>query len=446
MTTSTGSAVRLRAARALREVLDRGRNLGDALEGLGHAFPESRDRALIRRLCNRVLRDLPALEWRLGRLLQKPLPRRAREIHYLLLTGIDQLCEGREPPAAIVHACVAAARGAGHARLAGLVNAVLRNHQRRAAELESALPEDPAIRLGYPRWLLDRIRHDWPGGGSGGGPDGWRAIAEAGNRPPPLWLRVNRRRTTPERLRDELAAAGIDAETDERFPDALRLDRPAPVSTLPGFADGQFSVQDAGAQSAADLLDLSPGHKVLDACAAPGGKAAHILERADVDLTAVELDPARAERVGETFTRLGLAGRVVVGDAADPESWGAAREYDRILIDAPCSATGVIRRHPDIRWLRREADLAGNVRVQRALLEALWPRLAPGGLLVYATCSILHAENRNQAREFIADHADAEACDAGLPDSVAVDPGRQILPGRLDRDGFYYLRLRRLRR
>ncbi|MDT8450875.1 MAG: 16S rRNA (cytosine(967)-C(5))-methyltransferase RsmB, partial [Wenzhouxiangellaceae bacterium] len=364
----------------------------------------------------------------------------------LLLTGIDQLREGREPPAAIVHACVAAARAAGQARLAGLVNAVLRNHQRRAAALESALPEDPAIRLGYPRWLIDRIRQDWPGDGSGGGPDGWREIAEAGNRPPPLWLRINRRRTTPAKLGEKLAAAGIDAAADQRFPDALRLDRAARVSALPGFAAGEFSVQDAGAQAAAGLLDLAPGQKVLDACAAPGGKAAHILERADVDLTAVELDPARARRVGETFERLGLAGRVVVGDAADPDAWGAARDYDRILIDAPCSATGVIRRHPDIRWLKREADLAGNVLVQRAILEALWPRLAPGGLLVYATCSILHAENRNQARDFIADHADAEAFDAELPDSVAVAPGRQILPGRLDRDGFYYLRLRRLRR
>lgn len=436
MNASTGAEARLVAARALSSVLDQRRNLGDALADLDVQLADSRDRALVRRLCNRVLRDLPALEWRLGRLLRKPLPRKARDIHFLLLLALDQLLEGREPPHAIVHASVAAARRAGQHHLSGLVNAVLRNQQRRAGELEAAMPRDPALRLGYPDWLLDAIRHDWP--------DRWSEIAEAGNRTPPIWLRINRRRSTPEALCRKLAESGIQASTSPLFPDALRLDHPARVSDLPGYAEGEFSVQDAGAQSAAGLLDLKDGQRVLDACAAPGGKSAHILECANVDLTALEIDPARARRIEETFDRLRLNGRVVVGDAAAPEDRVGPESFDRILVDAPCSATGVLRRHPDIRWQRQPGDIAENAALQGRILDALWPLLARGGLLVYASCSILHAENRDQAREFIARHADAQPIDANLDESVPTDPGHQILPGSLDRDGFYYLCLRRV--
>lgn len=436
MNATAGAEARLVAARALAAVLDQRRNLGDALTDLDRQLADSRDRALVRRLCNRVLRDYPALEWRLGQLLRKPLGRKAREIHFLLLLALDQLIEGREPAHAVVHASVAAARSAGQHHLSGLVNAVLRNQQRRAAELDEKLPGDPALRLGYPAWLLDAIRRDWP--------DQWRAIAEAGNRKPPVWLRVNRRRSTPDDLCRKLAANGIQAASSRQFPDAVRLDHPARVSSLPGYAEGEFSVQDAGAQAAAALLELAHGQRVLDACAAPGGKAAHILECADVALTALEVDPIRAERIGETFDRLGLKGRVVTGDAAAPETWAGTERYDRILIDAPCSATGVLRRHPDIRWQRQPGDIEENARLQARILDALWPLLAPGGLLVYASCSILHAENRDQARDFIARHADAQLHEADLEDAVATDPGRQVLPGSLDRDGFYYLRLRRL--
>ncbi|HKL50294.1 MAG TPA: 16S rRNA (cytosine(967)-C(5))-methyltransferase RsmB [Wenzhouxiangellaceae bacterium] len=438
MSTKIGAEARLVAARALAAVLDQRRNLGDALADLDRQLGDSRDRALVRRLCNRVLRDFPALEWRLNQLLRKPLGRKAREIHFLLLLALDQLIEGREPAHAVVHASVAAARSAGQHHLSGLVNAVLRNQQRRAAELEDKMPRDPALRLGYPGWLLDAIRRDWPAQ--------WREIAEAGNRKPPVWLRVNRRRSTPDELCRKLAEAGIKAGTSSHFPDAVRLDHPARVSSLPGFAEGEFSVQDAGAQAAAALLELEDGQRVLDACAAPGGKAAHILECCDAELTALEMDPARAERIRETFKRLGLAGEVVVGDAAAPGDWAGTQLFDRILVDAPCSATGVLRRHPDIRWQRQPGDVVENAALQGRILDALWPLLAPGGLLVYASCSILHAENRDQARDFIARHADAQPLDTNLDESVATDPGRQILPGSLDRDGFYYLRLRRLHR
>lgn len=437
MNAAAGAEARLVAARALAAVLDQRRNLGDALADLDGQLGDSRDRALVRRLCNRALRDYPALEWRLGQLLRKPLARRAREIHFLLLSALDQMIEAREPAHAIVHSSVAATRYAGQHHLSALVNAVLRSYQRRAQQLEAEMPADPALRLGYPAWLLDAIRRDWP--------DQWRQIAEAGNRKPPMWLRVNRRRSTPEKLRLKLAEGGIQAATSAHFPDAIRLDHPARVSSLPGFAEGEFSVQDAGAQSAAALLDLEDGQRVLDACAAPGGKAAHILECADVALTALEIDPARAERIGQTFQRLGLKGRVLIGDAAEPETWAGGQQFDRILIDAPCSSSGVLRRHPDIRWQRQPGDIAENARLQALILRALWPKLAPGGLLVYASCSILHAENRDQAREFAAGHADAQRHETELEDAVAVDPGCQILPGSLDRDGFYYFRLRRLR-
>ncbi len=431
----TGAAARRIAARALTDVLDSGHSLTDALADLQAQLPEGRDRALVRRLCNRVLRDRPALEWRLSRLLRKPLPKKARAIHFLLIGALDQLIEGREPAAAIVHATVAAARAAGHPHLAGLVNAVLRNHQRRAEALQR-LPDEPSIRLGYPDWLLDRIRADWP--------SHWRSIAAAGNRPPPTWLRVNRRRSDIAGIRDRLSDAGLDTHFDERFPDALRLDRSAAVTALPGFTDGLFSIQDAGAQAAADLLDLRAGLRVLDACAAPGGKAAHILERADVELTAIDSDAARAPRIEDNFRRLGLNGRIVVGDASRADAFDGAARFDRILVDAPCSATGVMRRHPDVRWLRRPTDVDRTTAVQRRILQTVWPLLEPGGLLVYASCSILRAENCEQIRAFIAHHADAEAVDLDLIDPVPMDPGYQILPGSLDRDGFYYAGLRRL--
>jgi 16S rRNA (cytosine967-C5)-methyltransferase len=431
-----GAPARCVAARALSDVLDSGRSLTDALSGLDAALDATRDRAFVRRLCNRILRALPALEWRLSRLLGKPLPRHAREVHFLLLCAIDQLIEGREPAPAVVHATVAATRTAGHPHLAGMVNAVLRNHQRRAEEL-SRLPDRAPIRFGYPDWLLDRIRADWP--------DCWKAVAAAGNQPPPTWLRVNRRRAGVGEILERLAESEIEGHVDARLPDAIRLDRSAAVTTLPGFSEGLVSIQDAGAQTAARLLDLEDGQRVLDACAAPGGKSAHILETADVELTAIDNDATRLPRIEENLRRLGLTGRIALGDASTGADFAAGARYDRILIDAPCSATGVMRRHPDVRWLRRADDIDRNTTTQRRILETLWPRLEPGGLLVYASCSILRAENCEQIRAFIERNADARAIEFDIIDSVATDPGHQILPGSLDRDGFFYAGLRRLR-
>lgn len=431
--TTIGAQPRVEAALALREVLDRGRALTDALAGLGDRLPDRRDRAQTRRLCNRVLRDWPALDAEVRSRLNKPLDRRNRWIHFLLAVALDELGEEREPAPAVVHAAVEAARAGRAVPLAGLVNAVLRGRLR---EGPPRRPDDDSHRYGMPGWLADRIRTDWP--------EDADAILAAGNRPPPTWLRINARRTTRDDAASALRAAGIGCSTPDAFPDAIQLDHPAAVTDLPGFAEGRLSVQDAGAQAAADLLQLDDGQHVLDACAAPGGKAAHILERADVDLVAVESDAKRASRIGESLQRLGLKARVEIGDASQPADWWDGRPFDRILIDAPCSATGVLRRHPDIRWLRRPEDIEANAALQARMLDALWPTLAPGGLLVYASCSILQVENRDQGRQFLERQSDAEAIDFALPASRFVDPGRQILPGDLDRDGFYYLVLRRL--
>lgn len=432
-----GSGPRLIAARALKRVLDEGRALDAVLPGLLADEAESRDRALTRRLCHGVLRDWPAVDHLITQLLDRPLARRDREIHFLLAVSLSELRDGREPERAIVHAGVEAARGIRAGRLAGLANGVLRTYLRQREALEAGLEDDPVMRFGYPRWLIDRIRHDWP--------EEAETILAASNATPPVWLRVNRRYWTRDEAAGALDEAGFATRTPTGFADALVLGTRASVSTLPGFAEGGLSVQDGAAQQVVETLGPVDGERVLDACAAPGGKSAHVLERADVDLTAVDIDPARLEQVAATLERLHLKARLVPGDAARPDDWWDGTAFDRILIDAPCSATGVIRRHPDIRWLRRASDIGTLVETQRMLVDALWPLLKPGGILVYATCSVLAEENAEQTRSFLERHADARAIEETRLPGRPVRPGRQCLPGEADCDGFYYFSARRLR-
>ncbi|TVQ37039.1 MAG: 16S rRNA (cytosine(967)-C(5))-methyltransferase RsmB [Wenzhouxiangella sp.] len=431
-----GSAPRLAAARALIQVLDQGRNLDMALDSALAGLVTAQDRSLARRLSHAVLRDWPALDYLLSALIKRRPARRDRLVWFILAVGLAELRDQREPAPAVVHAAVAAVAGAGLARLKGLANAVLRNFQRQRAVLESDLAADPVRAWGYPAWLIERLRHDWPGQ--------WERVLTAGNQPPPLSLRVNRRYWSREKALAELVAAGHEAGSIASLPDALVLTRRAAISALPGFTAGGLSVQDGAAQLAVEHLELAAGQRVLDACAAPGGKAAHILERADVDLTALDIDAARLDQVGDNFRRLKLDGRLLPGDAADPMTWWDGQAFDRILVDAPCSATGVIRRHPDIRWLRKSGDIAALVDLQARILDALWPLLAPGGILVYATCSVLAAENHDQGRSFLERHEDAEVIDHDHLPGLACSPGRQILPGMLDMDGFYHLAMRRL--
>ena len=431
-----GALPRLQAARAIQGVLDGGQALEAALEPLLAPLTEARDRALARRLCHALLRDWPAIDYALKQLLRKPLARRVRTARFVLAIGLAELRQRREPDHAVVHCAVEAARLGGFAPLAGLVNAVLRNYLRRRESLEPQQALDPVLRWGYPGWLIEQIRADWPAE--------WECILEAGNQPPPLVVRVNRRYWTREQARTALHAAGVDSEAPPLAADALILDRHAHVSSLPGFAEGGLSVQDGAAQRAVEHLELVDGLRVLDACAAPGGKAAHILERARVDLTALEVDPPRLERMARNLERLGLSARCRAVDATRPDEWWDGHAFDRILIDAPCSATGVIRRHPDIRWLRKPADLNALVATQRALLDALWPLLAPGGILVYATCSLLRAENERQAASFVERYGHIEVIEQAEQPGRACAPGRQILPGEAGMDGFYYLSVRRL--
>jgi 16S rRNA (cytosine967-C5)-methyltransferase len=296
---------------------------------------------------------------------------------------------------------------------------VLRNYLRDRGALDADVARIESVRHRHPQWWIDRLRRDHP--------TAWGAILDAGNARPPMTLRVNVRRTTVAAYAARLAAAGIGARPVATA--GLLLDRPCPVSDLPGFDVGEVSVQDAAAQRAAELLDLAAGHRVLDACAAPGGKAAHILEVADVALVAVDADHARSARIGAGFMRLGLQGTILTADAADLPAWFDGRPFDRVLIDAPCSASGVVRRHPDIKWLRRDEDIAAFARQQDRLLDALWQVLAADGRMLYATCSVFREENADRIDAFLARHRDATA--------LTVPGGAQWLPDAAH-DGFFY--------
>jgi 16S rRNA (cytosine967-C5)-methyltransferase len=312
----------------------------------------------------------------------------------------------------------------------GLVNAVLRRAQRERDQSAAVLSE--AAQWSHPGWLLQRLQSAWP--------EEWQAICAANNQAAPMTLRINRRRAARDAYQEMLAARDSVAEFTAYSPDGLRLERPLPVTALPGFSDGWVSVQDEAAQLAALLLAPQPGERVLDACAAPGGKTAHLLEvQPELDgLLALDQSAERLVRCSDTLRRLGLRADCQVGDAAQPEHWWDGRPFDRILIDAPCSATGVIRRHPDIKLLRRPDDIDRLRAQQQDILEALWPLLRPGGRLLYATCSVLPEENTQQVRDFLQRHPDARERAIAAPWGRPQQAGRQILPGEAGMDGFYF--------
>ncbi|RMD80777.1 MAG: 16S rRNA (cytosine(967)-C(5))-methyltransferase RsmB [Gammaproteobacteria bacterium] len=436
------------ADRALGELLEPPGEGPERARGIGPPPAANRiadraaDRALTRELCLGALRWAPRLRALLPGLLHRPLPPREGLLEALLLVGLHQLLHLRIPDHAAVAATVEAARLLGRPRAAPLVNAVLRAAQRRRAALEAAWRDPaapPELRWAHPAWLVEALRR--------GRPQAWEAILEAGNRPAPMTLRVHRGRLDREAYRARLAEGGLAARPCRHAPEGLVLERPVPVEGLPGFAEGLVSVQDEAAQLAAGLLlpegRPARGLRVLDACAAPGGKAAHLLEgRPGLELVAVERDPGRLERLRGTLARLGLEARLVLGDAAEPGGWWDGRPFHRILLDAPCSGTGVIRRHPDIKLLRRPEDVAALVRAQARLLEALWPLLAPGGRLLYATCSVLPEEDEEVVSAFLARHPEARALPLPVspqaPWGRPAGPGRLILPGEEGMDGFYY--------
>ena len=369
------------------------------------------------------LRQLGRLDAWLDALLERPLT--DPQLGWLLRIALYQLAYTRAPAHAVVHNAVTAA-GEGWRR--GLANAVLRNFQRRRAELDKLADAQPRARWSHPVWWMDKLQAEYP--------THWQAILEASLLHPPFTLRVNARWGDPEKYLHLLAEAGLAARSTGA--DAVTLDKAVPVHSLPGFDQGWVSVQDAGAQWAARLLDAQPGERVLDACAAPGGKTGHILERADAVLTALDVDASRLARVQENLDRLHLSANLIEGDAAHPETWWDGQPFDRILADVPCSASGVVRRNPDIKWLRRPDDIAQFAAQQAVMLEALWRLLAPGGTLLYATCSIFHDENEGQVSAFLARHAE-DAARCSLPEPLSDG---SLLPDA-EHDGFFYALLRK---
>ncbi|MBX3689133.1 16S rRNA (cytosine(967)-C(5))-methyltransferase RsmB [Dokdonella sp.] len=427
---AAGVAVRVAATRVLGEVAFDGVSLRAALPPAQAKFADPRDRALLAASVFAATRWWLRLTAALDLLMDKPLPQRARSVRALLVLGCAQIGVLGQPDYAVVGACVDATRSLGQAPFAGLVNAVLRRYARERGVLEAQLDADAVTRSAHPHWLIEAITRDWP--------QQAEAILAANNLEAPLTLRVNRRRAQRDELLAQLAAAGIEANAPAQLPDAIVLAESRDVSQLPGFAQGAFSVQDGAAQCVADLLDARDGLRVLDACAAPGGKAAHLLERARVDLVALDHDARRLARVGENLARLGLAAKLVHGDASAPAAWWDGRAFERILVDAPCSASGIIRRQPDIKLHRRAGDIAALAATQRGILDALWPLLAPGGHLLYATCSILREENEQVLAAFLAGHDDARAVPLPVRLGQVAGVGRQRLPGEGGMDGFFY--------
>lgn len=431
-----GARLRAEAAKAVDAVVCHGRSL-DAVLAQAESGIDAADRPLFRMLAFGSLRFHFRLRAQLAQLLDRPLKARDRVIESLLVVGLLQLTDTRVPDHAAVSMTVEAARILRRPNYAGLINAVLRNFVRQEARARDPASEEG--QLNHPAWLIKRLKNDWP--------DDWRQILEANDERAPMWLRVNGRHLDAETYRQRY---DIDAGLLPGVPHALRLADPVPVDSLPGFADGLVSVQDAGAQLAAPWLLSGGGGRVLDACAAPGGKTGHLLELLGdgADVTAIDADPVRLERVRANLQRLRLDAGLLEADASHPATWWDGRPFDRILLDAPCSASGVIRRHPDIKVLRRDKDIAAFAKLQRSMLDALWEVLKPSGSLLYVTCSVLAQENEAVAGAFIEAHADASENpvlhDYNVRDLMCRrSTGWQVLPGRSGLDGFYYACLKK---
>lgn len=422
--------VRAAAAKVLFEVVDQGYSLSSALP-IAQQSIRPRDQALLQEMCYGALRYLPRLESIVNELMDKPLKGKQRVFHHLILIGIYQLSFMRIPPHAAVGETVEGAQALKGPRLRGLINAVLRNYQRNQEQLDAQSVSHNAGKYAHPSWLLKLLQQAYP--------EQWQEIVEANNSKAPMWLRVNRQHHTRDQYLVLLKQDDIEAEIHPQAQDALRLLSPCDVMTLPGFDLGWVSVQDAAAQLSVDYLTPQDGELILDCCAAPGGKTAHILEHTtNTEVVAIDCDENRLKRVHENLERLQLQAEVICGDARYPEEWWNGEKFDRILLDAPCSATGVIRRHPDIKWLRRGSDIEALAELQSEILDAMWRQLKPNGTLVYATCSITPQENAQQVSAFLTRTNNVE-----LVGSERDNPGRQILPGEENMDGFYYAVLRK---
>ena len=417
--------------RTLDAVLHRGRSLKAELAAALPGLEDPRDRALVEAICFAALRQRARYDAALKAWIAKPLAKRDSELRALLLAGFAQIDALGLPAHAAVDATVEAARSLGRAHQAGMANALFRR------ALREGLPAADAADA-WPAWLRMRLQADWP--------QDYRAIPDAGAVPAPTWLRVNARRIARDAYAEKLREAGIESAAPEHFGEALRIEDSVAVAALPGFDAGEVSIQDGAAQRVADAFAPPRGARVLDACAAPGGKSAHLLERdPSLRMTAIDSDARRLRKVADTLARLGVEENVALraADATEPGAWWNGEPFDAILLDAPCSATGIVRRQPDILLHRRESDLAALTALQASLLDAAWTMVRPGGVLLYATCSILKAENETQAAGFLARTPDAAAEDLDERFGRAAGAGRQRLPGEEGMDGFFYVRFRK---
>lgn len=425
---------RAAAASALFQVVDQGQSLSAVLPRLLGQV-EAKDHGLVQEICFGVLRWLPRLEWVIQQLMERPLTGKSRSAHFLLIVGVYQLFYMRIPAHAALSETVEATRDLKFGHLKKLINGVLRSAQRKQDELVAALEQNDKLQDCHPSWLRKQLQQAYP--------EQWQDIVAANNQQAPMWLRVNAQHHSASAYQQLLAEQGIEASLCERAAQAIRLHKAQPVGKLPGFEQGHSSVQDGAAQMAASLLDAQPGERVLDACAAPGGKTCHILELQPelAHLMAIDADAQRLQRVEQNLQRIGLQAELLCADASQPDEWNS-EPFDRILLDAPCSATGVVRRHPDIKWLRRASDIDELVDLQGKILRAMWQQLKPGGVLLYATCSVLPQENAQQVARFLAETDDAELVPVSDGESV-TQPGWQLLPGEQHMDGFYYAKLRK---
>ncbi len=425
---------RLAAAKALAAVLNGKASLNSSLPTQMDKV-EDRDRGFTQDLAFGTARWQPRLSALAAKLLQKPFKAADADVEALLLVGLYQLLYTRVPAHAAIGETVGCADKLKKPWAKALLNAVLRRAQRESEALLAELEHDPVVRTAHPRWLQKSLKAFWP--------EQWEAICAANNAHPPMILRVNRRHHSRDAYLQLLTDAGINATPCVYSVDGIVLEAATDVRSLPGFAEGWISVQDEAAQLAADLLDLAPGQRVLDACCAPGGKTCHILE-VEKDLAAVvavDLEAKRLVRVRENLARLGLSAELIAADGRDTATWWDGKPFQRILLDAPCSATGVIRRHPDIKLTRQPDDIAALAVLQGELLDALWPTLEVGGILLYATCSTLPTENTEAIEAFLARTSGARELDLATTAGIKQPHGRQLLAQEGGHDGFYYAKL-----
>jgi len=424
--------IQLAASSVVRQVLANGRNLTQVLDDTlrEKAAWQPAQRAALQDMSYGTLRFYGQLRVMLDELLHKPLP--DERVRFLLLVALYQLQYGKSAPHAVVDHAVRASQTLSP-RVSGLVNAILRNFLRSQPALLEQAAQHPEGRYSYQQWWIDELQAQYG--------ERSKTILESGNQHPPMTLRVNHRRGSVSDYLASLMQLGLPARITG--PDALQLDKPVSVDKLPGFFDGKVSVQDAGAQYAARSLDVHDGMRVLDACAAPGGKTAHVLELAEVEMLALDKDETRLQRVEENLRRLGLSARLLAGDAAAPEQWWDGKPFQRILADVPCSASGVVRRHPDIKWLRRRADIDGFAVQQREILNALWRLLEQNGKLLYSTCSVFQQENEQVIATFLAQHQEARRLPVVLAGHPPDANEGQLLPND-QHDGFYYALLQKI--